>query len=141
MNQKYSVIQKLAFVYAVMFVLVAAMSYIPALKDDQGYMFGLFSLQWYDDALHLASGIWAFIAGMYSTRAAINYFKLFGFLYFLDAVLGLLFGNGILDLGIILQGPIQLDLATRIGANAPHVLIGGLALIIGFVISRRFQNN
>lgn len=138
---KYSLIQKLAFVYAVMFVLVAALSYIPFLKDENGYMFGLFSLQYYDDLLHLGSGIWALIAGLYSTRAAIFYFKLFGALYFTDSILGLLFGNGILDLGIFLQGPIELDMATRIGANFPHVLIGGVALLIGFVLSRRYTNS
>jgi hypothetical protein len=140
MKKSYSLLQKLAFVYAVMFFLVASLSYIPGLKDSQGYLFGLFSLQYYDDLLHLGSGLWALAAGLHSTRWSIFYFKLFGFLYFADSILGLITGQGWLDFGIFQNELFTIDLATRIGANLPHVLIGGFALLIGFVISRKYKN-
>ena len=44
---------------------------------------------------------------------------------------------GYLDLGIILHGPANLPLETRIAANLPHIAIGGIAIIVGYVIAKR----
>jgi hypothetical protein len=134
-----SLIRKLGFAYLVMFVGIAAMSYVPQFKDANGLMFGLFKLDLYDDLLHLFSGLWAGAAAAISTRAATAYFKLFGTLYFLDGVMGLFLGSGYLDFGIFLYGVLDLDLTTRILANLPHLAIGGLAIYIGFVLSRRYE--
>ena|SRR5690606_7924651 len=127
-----------AWVYCVLFLFVVALGYIPGLTDQQGYLLGLFKIDPVDDILHLGSGIWAGIAAWRSTRASVFYFKGFGTLYSLDAVIGLLFGQGILDGGVFLYGPTPVDMVTRILANLPHVVIGGLALFVGFVLSRRF---
>ena len=54
--------RKLAWVYAAMFLAIAGLSYIPGLKDDQGMLFGLFSLQLHDDLLHAGSAVWAALA-------------------------------------------------------------------------------
>ncbi|WP_119389537.1 hypothetical protein [Taklimakanibacter lacteus] len=132
-----SLIRKLGFAYFALFVIVAAMSYVPQFKDANGMMFGLFSLDLYDDALHLFSGVWAGIAAWLSTRATVNYFKLFGTLYFLDGVFGLITGSGYLDFGIFINGGLDLDLKTRILANLPHLAIGGFAAYAGFVLSKR----
>ena len=134
-----NMIRKLAWVYAVLFVGVVALGYIPGLTDDQGLLLGLFSIQLKDDLLHLGSAIWAALAALHSTGASLFYFRLFGLLYFFDGICGLLFGQGYLDLGILLYGPRSLDLMTRIGANIPHILIGGIALLIGFVFYRRWE--
>jgi hypothetical protein len=131
------IIRKLGFAYCVMFILIAGMSYVPQFKDANGMMFGLFSLQIYDDLLHVFSGLWAGVAAYISTRATVTYFKLFGTLYFLDGVFGFFTGSGYLDLGIFINGVLDLDLMTRIFANLPHIAIGGIALYTGFVLSRR----
>jgi hypothetical protein len=133
-----NIIRKLGFAYFVLFVIVAAMSYVPQFKDANGLMFGLFKLDLYDDALHLFSGIWAGVAAWLSTRASIIYFKLFGTLYLLDGVMGLFLGSGYLDFGIFIQGVLDLDLTTRIFANLPHLAIGGFAAFTGFVLSRPY---
>ena len=127
-----------AWIYALLFVLVTALGYIPGFTDDKGLLFGLFSLQLHDDLLHLASGVWAGVAAWQSTQASILYFKLFGALYGLDGILGLATGHGYLDLGILLHDPVSLDLWTRIAANIPHILIGGLAVYIGFFLSKSY---
>ena len=67
-------------------------------------MFGLFQLDIYKDALHLASGLWAVAAAALSRRAAILFLRIFGLLYFLDGVVGVFTGSGYLDLSIITQG-------------------------------------
>lgn len=133
-------IQKLAWIYAILFILVTAIGYVPVFNDENGNLFGLFSLQFYDDLLHLGSGIWAAIAAWYSVRASINYFKIFGILYGLDGIIGLLTGRGYLDLGIFLNGPMNIDLWTRIATNIPHIIIGGTAVFICFVLSKKFKS-
>ena len=130
-------VRAFAWAYALLFVGVTALGNIPAFLDDQGNLFGLFKLQWWDDALHLGSGLWAAIAAWMSYNASRTYFRIFGPLYFLDGVLGLLTGSGYLDLGIILHGPMAMPLQTRIAMNVPHIMIGGVAVLVGYALAKR----
>ena len=130
-------VRGLAWAYALLFVGVTALGYIPAFLDDQGNLFGLFKLQWWDDALHLGSGIWAAAAAYFSYGASRTYFRIFGPLYFFDGVLGLLTGMGYLDLGIFLHGPMVMPLQTRIAMNVPHIAIGGVAILVGYILAKR----
>jgi Domain of unknown function (DUF4383) len=133
-----SLMQNLAWVYAALFLFVVALGYIPGLTNSAGQLLGLFRIELKDDILHLGSGLWAATAGWLSTRASTFYFKLFGIIYGLDGVLGFLTGQGYLDGGIFIYGVTPLDLTTRFAANLPHMLIGGIAVLIGFVVSRRY---
>jgi len=138
-----TLIQKFAVFYAFMFFGVVAMNYVPAFHDANGMMFGLFSLQWYDDLLHAFSGVWAAVAAAISHRQSVLYFKLFGAVYLLDAVLGLTTGSGCLDGGIFINGIrtyADIDFPTRIFANLPHVAIGGFAVFVGYWLSRRIHD-
>jgi len=135
-----SLIQKLAIAYALLFFAVVAIGYIPAFNDTDGNLFGLFSLQWYDDLLHAFSGVWALAAALISHRQAVFYFKLFGSVYLFDGVLGLITGSGCLDAGIFINGFRSFDdieFPTRFFANAPHLAIGGFAVFVGFWLSKR----
>ena len=135
-----TLIQKLAVFYAAMFFFVVAIGYVPAFNDENGYLFGLFSLQWYDDLLHAFSGVWALVAAFMSHQQSILYFKLFGSVYLFDGVLGLVTGSGCLDGGIFINGFRSLDdieFPTRFFANAPHLAIGGFAVFVGFWLANR----
>lgn len=132
--------RKLAWIYCVMFVFIVAIGYVPAFKDENGLMFGLFSLELHDDILHLASGIWAAWAAWRSRWASVFYFRLFGVLYGLDGVMGLFTGHGYLDGGIILHPGDYVDPLTRLFANLPHILIGGIAVWIGFVLANKYRD-
>ena len=134
-------IQKLAWFYAIMFVILGSLSYIPFINDENGVTLGIFSLQWYDNLLHYASGAWAAYAAWKSSRASEFYFKLFGIIYGLDGVMGLLTGQGYLDGGIFINGITPLDWGFKIAANIPHILIGGIAVLIGFVFAKRFSQH
>lgn len=134
-----SLIQKLAIAYALMFFAVVGIGYVPAFNDDNGYLFGLFSLQWYDDLLHAFSGVWAMVAAFMSHSASVLYFRLFGSIYLFDGVLGLVTGSGCLDGGIFIDGFRSFDdieFPVRFFANTPHLAIGGLAVLIGFWLAR-----
>ena len=130
-------VQKWAWVYAGLFLFVVAIGYVPAFNDASGNLFGLFSLQLVDDALHLGSGIWAALAAWRSAYASILYFRIFGTIYFLDGVVGLTFGRAYLDGGLFIDGPAPLDFLTKLATNLPHLVIGGTAMLIGFVVARR----
>lgn len=135
-----TLIQKLAVAYAAMFFAVVAIGYVPAFNDADGNLFGLFSLQWYDDLLHAFSGVWALVAAFVSRRQSVLYFKLFGSIYLFDGVLGLVTGSGCLDGGIFINGFRSFDdieMPVRFFANLPHLLIGGIAVWIGFWLAAR----
>jgi len=108
--------------------LVASLNYIPGLTDSEGRAFGIFALDIYDDALHVASGLWAGIAAMTSRRAARIFLFWFGLLYLTDGLLGLAAGSGYLDLGIVNHGVLDLPLTFKILANLPHIAAGAFAV-------------
>lgn len=129
-------VRAFGWAYFILFILVVAIGYVPGFKDEAGQLFGLFTLDLYDDSLHLASGLWAGVAAWLSAGAARAYFRLFGPLYFLDGLMGLAVGSGYLDGGIFLYGTLDLPLATRFFANLPHLLIGGIAIWVGYRLAR-----
>lgn len=131
--------QRWAWIYTALFLGVVSLGYIPGLTNDQGQLLGLFRIELKDDLLHLGSAIWAAWAAWTSAKQSTFYFKLFGLVYFLDGVCGLLTGYGYLDLGIFQADRLPVDMMTRIGANIPHILIGGVAVLVGFVLSKRYE--
>ena len=128
----------IALGYAVLFAGVASLNYIPGVKDAQGLTFGLFALDVFDDALHAASGVWAGLAAWRSTRATVIFFRVFGPLYCADGLLGLITGSGYLDLGIFVNGVLDIPFVTRILLNLPHIAIGGFAAFTGYVLAWRW---
>lgn len=136
-----SLIQKLAWLYAILFTITGSLRHIPFLNDHQGNTMGIFVLEWYDDLLHYGSGVWAAVAAVKSTKASINFFKIFGIIYGLDGVMGFFLGQGYLDLGIFTKGYLALDWGFKFWANIPHITIGATAVYIGFVLSKKYSKN
>lgn len=122
------ILRRMALVYMLILLAAAALNYIPGLTDTEGRAFGVFALDIYDDALHVASALWAGIAAALSNRAARIFLRYFGLLYLTDGLLGLATGSGYLDLGIITHGMLDLPLTFRILANLPHIAGGGFAV-------------
>ena len=128
--------QKTAVGFFVVLLGAASLNYIPGVTDAEGVVFGVFALDIFDDALHLASAIWALIAGLLSTRAARQFLLIFGALYLGDGVLGLITGSGYLDFGIFNYGIQDLPFGFKILANLPHIGLGGIALASGLFLGR-----
>jgi hypothetical protein len=128
-------VRAFGWAYFVMFMAIVGLDFVPAFVDAEGRLFGLFTLDFYDNALHFASGLWAGIAAWLGRGAARAYFRLFGPLYFLDGLMGLAVGSGFLDFGIFLYGTLDLTLTIRFLANLPHLLIGGIAAFVGYVLA------
>lgn len=130
-------IRAIAAAFAVALLGVTALSYVPGLKDAQGLTFGLFKLNLFNDVLHTSSAIWAGIAAYLSHRAAGNFLRLFGVLYFLDGLMGTMIGSGYLDLGVLINGVLDLPLKFKFLSSLPHLVLGGIAALSGFVLDRR----
>jgi hypothetical protein len=133
------VLRLIAWGYAGVLVLAAALNYIPGLTDSHGRVFGIFALDIYDDSLHLASAAWAAASAWWSRTATVTFLKLFGTLYCLDGLLGLATGSGYLDLGIVVYGVQSLSFGFKVLANLPHIALGGFAAFSGFVLADRFE--
>lgn len=131
------VLRLIAWGYALVLALAAALNYIPGLTDASGRVFGIFALDIYDDLLHLASAAWAAVSAYWSRQATKTFLKIFGTLYCLDGLLGLITGSGYLDLGIVIYGMQSLPLGFKILANLPHIALGGFAAYCGFVLAGR----
>ena len=138
MTGRFTGAQLTALVYAVILMGAASINYIPGLTDPEGLAFGVFALDPYDDALHLASATWALVAGLLSHRAARTFLIPFGALYLGDGLFGIATGWGYLDLGIVTNESLGFSLSPlRIAANLPHILLGGVALAVGLMSGRR----
>ncbi|NHF72879.1 DUF4383 domain-containing protein [Paracoccus xiamenensis] len=133
-----SLLQKIALGYFVALMGAASINYIPGLTDENGLAFGIFALDIYDDALHVASALWALIAGLRSRDAARTFLILFGAAYLIDGIFGMFTGYGFLDLAIFTNASLGFDLSLpRWLANLPHLLLGGFGLFAGLFLDRR----
>jgi hypothetical protein len=131
-----TVLRLICLGYFVALIGAAALNYVPGLTDEQGRAFGIFALDIFDDALHLASALWALAAALVSQRAARTFLVLFGALYLADGAMGLVTGSGYLDFGIFNYGWLDLPLGFRVLANGPHIALGGFALFAGLRLDR-----
>ncbi len=131
------ILRKIALVYMVILWAAASLNYIPGLTDSQGRAFGVFALDVFDDALHVASGLWAGLAAYTSNRAARIFLRYFGLLYLTDGLLGLAVGSGYLDLGIMKHGVVHLPITFKILANLPHIGGGAFAVFASLYLGKR----
>ncbi|MCV6593226.1 MAG: hypothetical protein OIF48_09770 [Silicimonas sp.] len=123
--------RKIAGLYFVILLGAASLNYIPGVTDADGVAFGIFALDLFDDALHLASALWALAAALISAKAARTFLLLFGALYLGDGAMGLAVGSGYLDFGIFTNGVLDLPFSFKILANLPHIALGAGALWAG----------
>jgi len=111
MARQFSTIQKCGFGFAVLFLGVYSLDYVPGAMDQNGLMFGLFHMSRLIDLGHLGAGSLALITALISAKASRFYFWLLGVWYSID-VLTYFFGH--------LQ---TLPLVKNILVNLPHILI------------------
>ncbi len=141
MVYKYFTVQNLAWLFTAMFTFLAAMNYMPFIIAENGLIFGFFKLEPIANNLHILSGIWAALAAWYSRGAALFYFRAFGTAYFLDGVVGVFAGKAYLNLNLFHfdTEPVA-DMFTRLVLNTPHLVIGGAAMFIGFVLYKKLRS-
>jgi hypothetical protein len=111
-----------AILFGVVFLLLGILGFVPAVTKDQ-MLLGIFHVNAAHNCVHLLSGVVALFAGMTSLVAARWYFRIFGLVYGLVAVMGFFVGDGML-LGLI---------SNNAAVTWLHVGIAAVSLILGFM--------
>ena len=124
MARRFSTIQKCAFGFALLFLAVYSLDYVPGIMDANGKMFGLFSMTTFVDIGHLGLGTLALISGFVGPRAARVYFWFLGFFYAADVIT-----HAIRHLHLI--SPI-----TNLLVNMPHMVVSIAAFLIAINVGK-----
>jgi len=140
MFKKIGVIQWLAWFYCANFMFIVTLSHWPGLTDAHGRLLGLFAIDPIDDIFHLISGVLAGVVAWHSHRWSVNYFKIAGIPYGIDAITGLFFSTEFLNGDIFTKGVGGPDFSMHnLLVNTPHVVIPATMLWIGFWLSPRVK--
>src|SRR2546421_1905171 len=118
-------VKTMAVLFGVVFLLVGILGFVPAVTKDQ-MLLGIFHVNAAHNAVHLLSGAVALFAGMTSAGASRTYFRVFGVIYGVVAVMGFFVGDGML-LGLISNNTADTWL---------HVVIAAVSLLLGFMPAR-----
>lgn len=115
-----TMIKKLAWLFAVVFVLVGVLGFVPGVTSN-GHLLGLFEVDTVHNLVHLLTGILFGISAMMGAKAASGFFKLFGVVYLLVALLGFFFDGAVLGL-----------INTNGADNWLHLVLGLVIAGVGF---------
>ena len=115
------ILKNSAIAFGIIFLLVGILGFIPAAAPNE-MLLGIFHVNAAHNGVHLLSGAVALACGLAGARASRMYFRIFGVVYGLVAVLGLIQGDGHL-LGVI---------SNNAAVTWLHVAISVAALFLGF---------
>jgi hypothetical protein len=116
-------VKTMAVVFGVVFLLIGILGFVPAVTKDE-MLLGIFHVNAAHNAVHLLSGVVALFCGMTSMGASRWYFRIFGLVYGLVAVLGFLAGGDTMLLGLI---------SNNMAVTWLHVAIAAVSLLLGFM--------
>jgi hypothetical protein len=112
-----------ATIFGVAFIVAGVLGFVPGVTTSDGHLLGIFHVNTLHNVIHLASGAIALWVAYASEKAARLYFQIFGVVYALVALLGLLYGNA----------PILGLVANNTADTILHAVIAVVALYLGFV--------
>lgn len=110
-----------AIVFGIIMLVIGALGFMPE-ANPNGLLFGLFHVNFEHNLIHLATGVISLICGFASEHASRLFFKIFGIIYSLVAILGFYYGDR----------PIFGIIANNIPDAFLHVVIAVIALYLGF---------
>jgi hypothetical protein len=125
-KEKLNMAKTMAVLFGVVFLVVGILGFVPAVTKDQ-MLLGIFHVNTAHNAVHLLSGVVALFCGMSSLGASRIYFRIFGLVYALVAVLGFLNPGDTMLLGLI---------SNNMADTWLHVGIAAVSLLIGFMPAR-----
>jgi hypothetical protein len=114
-------IKTAAILFGIVFLLIGILGFVPAVTSNE-MLFSTFHVNAAHNFVHLASGIVFLLCGMAGAGASRMFFKIFGIVYALVAVLGFMKGNGLV-LGMISNNTADTWL---------HVVLAVVMLFLGF---------
>lgn len=114
-------LKTIAIIFGLVIFIVGVLGYFPEITPD-GMLLGIFHVNNLHNIIHLVTGVIAFFCGLNSTDASRVFFKVFGLIYTLVALLGFYYMNN----------PIFGLIANNLADAILHLVIGVVALILGF---------
>ena len=123
MGKKLSTIQRCAWVFAGLFLFVYSLDYVPGIMDQNGKMFGLFSMTRVVDIGHLVLGALAVVGALTSPKWARIYFYFLFAVYAVDVV------------NFVITHRDTMPVTTNFLVNLPHAVTSIAALIIARRVS------
>ncbi|HSW70483.1 MAG TPA: DUF4383 domain-containing protein [Gammaproteobacteria bacterium] len=109
-----------ALIFGIAFLGAGIAWYLPFFFDSRGLLLGLFQVDAMHNKIHLASGLVALAAASLSSRISQLYFKIFGLVYGLLGIVGLVMPEQLVSM--------QFNTADHV----LHLVIGFIALMLGF---------
>jgi len=113
--------KRFAIGFGIAFLLAGIAGFIPALCPD-GKLFGLFAVDTVHNLVHVTTGVLAIAVAMAGDALTRNFFRVFGIVYGLVAVLGI----------FSIDRPILGMMANNLADVIFHFLAAGIALYAGF---------
>jgi hypothetical protein len=113
-------IQKAATWFGIGFILIAILGFLPGVVTQDGMLLGIFQVDTIHNIIHLLSGVVALVCAG-SLSGARMYFKVFGVIYALIALIGFIQGQTVLSI-----------MGTNMADNILNALIAVASLLFGF---------
>ena len=115
-----------AILFGIVFLAVGILGFVPGATTDMNGMpmlLGIFHVNTAHNFVHIASGIVFLLCGMAGPGPSRTFFKIFGIVYGLVAIMGFVVGNGML-LGLI---------SNNMADTWLHVVLSVAMLYLGFM--------
>lgn len=114
-------ITQIAKIFGIVFLLIGVLGFVPGVTYD-GMLLGIFQVDMVHNLIHILTGLVALGAAYTSEKNGKLFFQVFGVIYALVAVLGLVMG------GDMVLGLFHANMADHI----LHVVVAAVALYVGF---------
>ena len=118
-------LQILSLIFGIAFIFAGIAGFMPTFTMD-GYLFGFFIFNFFHNLVHIVSGVIAVLAAFKFTYAK-WYFRLFGLVYLVVAILGFMHAEILSMVGL------HMNLAD----NILHIVIALVALYLGWAVRTR----
>lgn len=117
-------LKKLSVLFGVVFLAIGVLGFVPGVTTDEDLLLGIFQVDTLHNLIHILSGVAALVAAKSEDYAQL-YFRIFGAVYALVAVVGLVQGDTVLGL-------IDINAAD----NILHIVLAVAILGIGFGVPK-----
>lgn len=122
-------VKSAAILFGIVFLVVGVLGFVPAAtppmaNGEGGMLLNLFHVNTAHNVIHLASGVVFLLCGFAGAGPSRTFFKIFGVVYALVAILGFMKGDGLL-LGMVANNMADVWL---------HVVLAVTMLFLGFVV-------
>ena len=114
-----------AILFGLVFLLIGIVGFVPAITPANGMLLGIFHVNTAHNVVHLASGVVFLLCGMAGAGPSQTFFKIFGIIYGVVALLGFFYGDNAL-LGIV---------ANNTADTWLYVVVAVVMLFFGFAPS------